>query len=64
MKIMVDTNVILSAVIKRGSVPDCALRYVCGHHEMVLCDYIVHECYEVIERRFSQLTKSLDELLA
>ena len=61
---MIDTNVILSAVYKRGTLPDRAISFVSEHHEMVLCDYVIQECHDVIKRRFPQHTAVLDELLA
>jgi len=64
MRIMVDTNVILSAVIKRNSIPDQVLTDVCENHELILCNYIVTECYVVAERRFAAKLYVLDQLFS
>lgn len=40
MKIMIDTNVIISSLLKQGSVPDIVLNYVCNNHDLILCDHI------------------------
>lgn len=64
MKIIIDTNVILSAVYKPDSLPHRAMLYTCENHELILCDHIISECYSVIKRRFPQHISMLDELLA
>ncbi len=43
MRVMVDTNVIISAILKEGSLPDLVLTEVCENHELILCDYIINE---------------------
>lgn len=64
MRIMMDTNVVISAVLKRGSVPDIVLNDVCENHELILCDHIIGECYEVAKRRFPREIDVLDDLFA
>ena len=63
MRVMVDTNVLVSAVYNPNSTPARAVRDVCENHELFLCDHIVSECYEVIGRKFPQHTPVFDELL-
>ncbi len=64
MRIMIDTNVILSGIYKRGSLPDRVIQHVCEHQELVLCDHIIAECYDVVARRFPAHTPALDALFA
>ena len=64
MRIMIDTNVIISAVYNPASKPAQVLRDVCSNHGLVLCDHIVAECYDVVKRRFPQHISVLDKLLA
>lgn len=64
MRIMIDTNVIISAMLKEGSTPDIVLNYVCENHELILCDHIINECYDVANRRFPLKLVVLDNLLA
>jgi len=64
MRVMVDTNVILPAIIKRNSIPDLVLTYVCENHDLILCEYIIKECYDVAERRFSARLYVLDQLFS
>jgi putative PIN family toxin of toxin-antitoxin system len=64
MRIMIDTNIIVSAVYNPQSKPAKVLHHVCENHVLVLCDYIVAECYDVIKRKFPQHIVVLDKLLA
>jgi predicted nucleic acid-binding protein len=64
MKIMIDSNVLISAVYNPNSKPARAVRDVCENHELLLCDHIVAECYDVVQRKFPQHTKALDNLFA
>ena len=62
MKIMIDTNVLISAVYNPNSKPALAVRNVCENHELLLCDHIVAECYDVVGRKFPQHTQALNTL--
>ena len=64
MRVMIDTNVVVSAVYNPKSKPADVLRHVCEKHELILCDYIIAECYDVIIRKFPQHTHVFDKLLA
>ena len=63
MRIMIDSNVLVSAVYNPDSNPALAVRDVCENHELLLCDHIVAECYDVIGRKFPRHTPVLDKLL-
>jgi len=39
MRVMVDTNVIISTFLMEGALPDIVLNDVCENHELILCDY-------------------------
>ena len=60
---MIDSNVLISAVYNPNSKPARALHDVCENHELLLCDHIVAECYDVVGRKFPQHTLALDKLL-
>jgi putative PIN family toxin of toxin-antitoxin system len=64
MRIMIDTNVIISAILKKDSIPDIVLNNACENHELILCDYIIEECYDVANRRFISKLSVLDDLFA
>jgi len=63
MKIMIDSNVLVSAVYNPNSKPAIVVRDVCENHELLLCDHIIAECYDVVGRKFPQHTPVLDKLL-
>jgi putative PIN family toxin of toxin-antitoxin system len=63
MKVLIDSNVLVSAVYNPNSKPARAVRDVCENHELILCDHIVAECYDVVGRKFPQHTAALDKLL-
>jgi len=64
MRIMIDTNVIMSAIYNPDSKPASVLNHICENHELVLCDYIIAECYDVVRRKFPHHTVIFDKLLA
>ena len=61
---MIDTNVIISAILKQGSVPDIVLNDVSENHDLILCDHIINESYDVAKRRFPSKIDVMDELFA
>jgi len=64
MRVMIDSNVMISAVYNPNSRPAAALTHVCENHVLVLCDYIIAECYDVIKRKFPHHLPVLDKLLS
>jgi putative PIN family toxin of toxin-antitoxin system len=64
MRVMIDSNVLISAVYNPNSKPARVVRDVCENHDLLLCDHIVAECYEVVGRKFPQHTPVLDKLLS
>jgi len=64
VRIMTDTNVIISAIIKENSICDEILNDICVNHELVLCDYIINESYNVAKRKFPYKIYTLDKLFA
>jgi putative PIN family toxin of toxin-antitoxin system len=63
MKVMIDSNVLVSAVYNRNSLPAKAVVTACQKHELILCDHIINECYDVLNRKFPQHIPVLDKLL-
>jgi len=60
---MIDSNVIVSAVYNPKSKPARVIHHVCENYKLVLCDYIVAECYGVISKKFPHHTPAFDRLL-
>lgn len=64
MRILVDTNVLFSALLFPNSVPAQALLDVVRNHEMVLCQQNVDELREIVDRKAPRLIGAVDDLLA
>lgn len=64
MKILVDTNILISAVLFPHSKPAKALLYVAGQHEMVLCDRNLYEFREVLRRKAPNALSDAEVFLA
>lgn len=64
MRVMIDTNIFISALLLPHSVPAKALMHVAQTHELVLCDYIVSELRDVIKRKRPNLLADAEVLLA
>ena len=63
MKILVDTNILISAVLFPRSKPAKALVYTAENHEMVLCDQNLAEFREVLNRKAPQVLPDAEVLL-
>ena len=63
MKILVDTNILISALLFPKSKPAKALIYVSEEHEMVLCDQNLNEFREVLRRKAPRVLPDAEVLL-
>jgi putative PIN family toxin of toxin-antitoxin system len=63
MRVMIDTNVLISAVYNPASKPGRALAAAGTDYTLVLCDYIIEECREVIKRKFPHRLDLFEVLL-
>ena len=64
MRVMADTNVIISALLFPASLPAKVLLHIASHHDLVLCDHIVEEIRGVVSRKRPDLLGDFDVLLA
>lgn len=64
MRILVDTNVLISAILFPGSKPAEALFKVTEDHDLVLCDQNVQELREVIKRKAPGHPDDVEALLS
>ena len=51
MRVLVDTNVLFSALLFPKSVPAEALKHVAEEHELVLCDRNISELKDILLRK-------------
>ncbi len=64
MKILVDTNILISALLFPNSKPAKALIYVSEKHDMVLCDRNLYELRDVLKRKAPKVLPDAEVLLA
>jgi putative PIN family toxin of toxin-antitoxin system len=64
MKILVDTNILISALLFPRSKPAKALLYTAEHHDMVLCDRNLYELRDVLKRKVPNALPDAEVLLA
>lgn len=64
MKILVDTNILISALLFPRSKPAKALLYTAEHHDMVLCDRNLYELRGVLQRKAPNALPDAEVLLA
>ncbi len=51
MRVMADTNILISALLFPTSLPAKVLLHIANGHDLVLCDHIVAELRDVIARK-------------
>ena len=64
MRVLVDTNILISALFFLGSRVAKTLIYVAGNHEMILCDQNITELREVLARKKPERLADAEVLLA
>lgn len=64
MRILVDTNILISAILFPKSKPAKALLNIAQHHDMVLCDRNIYELREVLKRKAPKHLPDAEVLLA
>lgn len=64
MRILVDTNVLFSALLFPNSKPAQAMLHIADCHEMVLCDRNIAELRDIIKKKAPQYLPDADVLLA
>ena len=64
MRILIDTNVLFSALVFPHSKPARAMFYVADNHEIVLCDRNIVELREILRRKAPQYLSDAEVLLA
>ncbi len=64
IRVLVDTNVVISALLFPDSTPARALALVLDEHRLVLTDWIIAELHEVVGRKRPDLLAALDAFLS
>jgi len=63
MRVMLDTNVLVSAIIFPNSRMDSLIHKATLGHQLVLSSYVIEELLEVTERKFPDKIKSVNLFL-
>ncbi len=63
MRILVDTNILFSAILFPLSTPAKALEHAIEHHKIVLCVQNIVELREIVNRKIPKRLADIDELL-
>jgi predicted nucleic acid-binding protein len=63
IRVLVDTNVVVSALLLPDSAPARALALVLGEHRLVLTEWIIDVLHEVVRRKRPDLLEALEALL-
>ena len=63
MRVMIDTNILISAFVFRSKKMYAVIDYIVSHHELVLPSYVVDELRDVVNRKFPKVIEELDEFL-
>ncbi len=64
MRILVDTNILFSALVFPRSKPSRALLYIADNHEIVLCDRNIAELRDILGRKAPKYLPDAEVLLA
>ena len=64
MRILIDTNILFSALVFPRSKPAQALLYIANHHEIVLCDRNIMELRNILSRKAPKYLPDAEVLLA
>ena len=64
MRIMVDTNILVSSMINDHSQASRALAKAMNEHTLVICTYILDELQNVFKRKFPNKSACLDVFLS
>ena len=64
MRILVDTNILFSALVFPRSKPARALLYIADNHEIVLCDRSIVELRDILQRKAPKFLPDAEVLLA
>ena len=63
MRILIDTNILFSALLFPNSKPSKALLHVANYHTMVLCDQNISELKEILNRTAPEYLHAANTLL-
>lgn len=63
MRVMLDTNILVSSFVFKSKRINYLIDYLSKSHEIVICSYVVDELKELIKSKFNVKIKELDKFL-
>jgi putative PIN family toxin of toxin-antitoxin system len=63
MRVFIDTNVLISALISEKSVSSQFLRLLVEQHQLIICSYTITEVSKVLNRKFPKHTEKWDKFI-
>ena len=63
MRIMLDTNILISIAIFHSNTLKELLVNICDHHTLVLSSYIIEELKDVVKKKFPNQSNHLNQFL-
>ncbi len=63
MRIMLDTNVLISALLFPGAKINAMMDYIFSNHTVVLSSYVVNELKRVVQRKFPKKMDVIEKML-
>ncbi len=63
MRVMIDTNVIISALVFPGRTMDALMETITTEHRLVLSSYVLDELFDVVRRKFPGKADAVDLFL-
>ena len=63
MRVMLDTNILISAIIFRSKPMNSIINLLAEKYSLVLCSYIIDELHEVVDEKFGKKKNDLEKFL-
>ena len=63
MRVMLDTNILVSAFVFRSKHMNNIIRLLAEKYCLVLCSYVIDELHKVINNKFNEKTGALEKFL-
>ena len=64
MRVMLDTNILISALVFKSNHLTKVIEKASNEHTLVLCSYVVNEFYTVIKRKFPRQINAINKFLS
>ena len=63
MRVMLDTNILVSALVFRSKIMDDVIQVLAERHALVLCSYVIDELHETVAKKFNTKTADVERFL-